>query len=105
MYKFLTNDGDLFYFQTNLNAPRGRIISLNVKTQELKEIIPQSQNVLQNACCVNRQLLVSYMEDVKEVLKLYNKQGKLIRDLKLPTMGSVYASGKWNRKNVMNKMK
>src|SRR5205085_10785736 len=51
-YSFVDNDGGLFWFRTDLDAPRGRIIGIDIDQPERanwKEIIPQAEETLRGA--------------------------------------------------------
>jgi prolyl oligopeptidase len=73
-YSYITNDGTLFYFKTNLNAPRYRIISINFASPEVthwKEVIPHTEDVLSYAVPANHnQMILAYMQHVKHVIKV-----------------------------------
>lgn len=91
-YEFVGNDGPVFWFQTDLKAPRGKIVAINVNHPERehwKELIPESKDTLQAARVVNRQFIVTYMQDAKSVVKIFDLAGKPVRDLALPGIGSV----------------
>uniref|UniRef100_A0A673K409 Prolyl endopeptidase n=1 Tax=Sinocyclocheilus rhinocerous TaxID=307959 RepID=A0A673K409_9TELE len=88
-YTYITNEGTVFTLRTNLDAPRYRLITIDLQKPEQthwKTLIPQHEkDVLGFVECVNqRYLLVNYVHDVKDILQLYELQsGKLIRDLPL----------------------
>ena len=37
LYSDVTNDGEVFYFHTNINSPKYKLISMNIRTKEVKE--------------------------------------------------------------------
>lgn len=93
-YDYITNNNTLFYFMTNLNAPRKKVICIDITNPNYEnwvELIPQTHSVLTNVFCVNQSyLLVNYMKDVKDVLYLYRlNDGSFIRELELPGLGSI----------------
>lgn len=91
-YHFIDNGGSLFYFKTDLQAPRGRIIAIDITKpdrNEWQEIIPRQDDVLSFARVVNNQLVVAYMHDAHHVLKLYDLDGSFVREIELPTLGSL----------------
>ena len=48
-YTFIDNDGPIFFFRTDNDAPRGRVIAINVNHPEpenWKEIIPEADETL-----------------------------------------------------------
>jgi len=93
-YDYLTNDGSLFFFLTNLDAPLYKIISIDFNNPERSnwtDVIPQSEkDVLSYALCVNGdKLLICWIRDVVDVLELYSLSGSLIRKFDMPGLGSV----------------
>ena len=93
-YSYLYNQGSKFYFKTDKDAPRGRIVLIDFKKPAQKfwkEIIPQQKEVLHYAKVVNGMLVVDYMKDAHDIIRIYTLDGKFVRELKLPTLGSVYS--------------
>uniref|UniRef100_A0A8B9JPS7 Prolyl endopeptidase n=1 Tax=Astyanax mexicanus TaxID=7994 RepID=A0A8B9JPS7_ASTMX len=88
-YSYVTNEGSVFTFRTNLDAPRYRVINIDLQQPERERwstLIPQhDKDVLGFVQCVNqRHLLVNYVHDVKDILQVYElSTGKWIRDLPL----------------------
>ncbi len=91
-YEFLANVGPVFYFQTDLDAPRGRIIAIdsdNPARENWRQIIPESSDILDFAACVNNQLVIAYLTDVHHQLKIFTLAGSFVREIPLPTLGTV----------------
>jgi prolyl oligopeptidase len=91
-YEFLGNDGSLFYFRTNLDAPRYRVIGIDVDSaarSSWKEILPQSDDVLESVSLVNETFVAAYLEDAHSRVALFGKDGAHLKDIDLPTLGSV----------------
>ncbi|KAF7665443.1 hypothetical protein LDENG_00139290 [Lucifuga dentata] len=88
-YSYVTNEGSVFTFRSNLDAPRYRLINIDIEKPEREHwttLIPQHEkDVLGFVSCVNqRHLLVNYLHDVKDILQLYElSTGQLVRDLPL----------------------
>ncbi|XP_056154379.1 prolyl endopeptidase-like [Lampris incognitus] len=88
-YSYVTNEGSMFTFHTNLDAPRYRLINIDLQRpdrQHWNTLIPQhDKDVLGFVSCVNkRHLLVNYLKDVKDILQLYElSTGQKVRDLPL----------------------
>lgn len=96
MYSFLGNDGPVFYFHTDVGAPRGRVISIDTTKpmkKSLREIIPQSADALENVTFVNDMLIASFLKDARSQVKIYQPNGKFVRDVDLPGIGSVRGLG------------
>lgn len=89
-YGYICNDDSLFYFQTNENAKNGKIISLDFDTIKKKELIPESKDPLDFVICTNQKyLVINYVHDVQDTLKLYDLSGSFIKDLPLPGIGQI----------------
>jgi prolyl oligopeptidase len=95
-YDFIDNVGSVFYFSTDRNAPRQRIVAIDLnKPQEAnwKTIVPESQQTLQSVHMVNNQLVSEYLADARSVVKVTDLKGKLVREIALPGIGSVSGFG------------
>ncbi len=94
-YSVLGNDGPLFYFKTNKNAPNGRIIAIDSSSPnpQIREIIPETQNPVNDANLIGNRLLLTYMIDVLARVKVFDLEGNHERDVKLPGVGSIWGFG------------
>jgi prolyl oligopeptidase len=96
-------DGHVF-ITTNEDAPRYHVFVTdagNYDRENWKEIIPQSDAVLQGVSVWGGKLLAQYEQNATSQLKLFDLQGKKLSDLALPAIGTVYETGgKWNRDEV-----
>ena len=93
-YNFVGNDGSVFYFQNDLGAPRGRLIAIDIDQPERarwRVIIPESLDTLSHVSILNHQFITTWMHHAHSSVRVYNKLGKLIRDVELPGLGT--ASG------------
>jgi len=92
------------YITTNEDAPRSRVLvvdAANPKHENWKEIIPQSDAVLQNTAILGGKLGAQYEKNASSLLKLFQLDGKFIDDIPLPAIGTVAGTGgKWNRQEV-----
>jgi prolyl oligopeptidase len=91
-YSFMGNEGERFWFKTNLNAPRGRVIEIhlgNQERQQWREVIPETSDTLEYARILNRQILGSYFKDAHSAVRIFDLNGTFIRDLVLPGTGTV----------------
>lgn len=87
VYDFITSQGDLLYLKTNSEAENFRLITINTKTNEIKEIISEDKNgLLEDITRVHgNYFLVRYLSHVKSVLYLFDmKTGKQLRKFDLP---------------------
>ncbi len=92
------------YITTNEDAPRYRVFVANAasaKRENWKEIIPQSDAVLQGASVTGGKLLAQYEHNATSELKLFALDGKKLADLPLPAIGGVVStSGRYDRNEV-----
>jgi prolyl oligopeptidase len=91
-YAFLGNDGPVFWFRTNLNAPRGRIIAIDTtKPEEIRELVPQTEDKLNAAEVVGDRFIANYLKDAHSVVRLFELTGTPAGEIALPGLGT--ASG------------
>jgi len=91
-YDFIDNDGTTFYFHTTLDAPRGRIIAIDITHPEpanWRVLVPEQEDVIANVQRVNHQFVVQYMHDASHRLKLYHTDGSFAHEIELPAPGSI----------------
>ncbi len=91
-YDFIGNDGSHFYFTTDHDASRKRIIAIDIHNPERthwQELIPEQEMVIAFTLLVNQQFVVVYMQDAHHIVKLYEKDGRFVREIELPTLGSI----------------
>ena len=82
---------DQFYVMTNHEAPRYRVFKVDPRKParaSWKEIVPQSEATLQNADVVGEHLVLTYLRNAASEIELHNLNGKLVRKVELPALGS-----------------
>ena len=95
-YNFIDNDGPVFWFRTDSNAPKARIITIDTRKPQRtnwKEIVPESAQTLVSATIVNNELLVDYLNDAHSQVKVFDLKGKPLHDVDLPGIGSAGGFG------------
>ncbi|MGD9564231.1 MAG: prolyl oligopeptidase family protein [Pyrinomonadaceae bacterium] len=94
-YGYVGNDGPEFYFRTDNGAERGRLVSVNVLAKDIvwKEIVPEAEETLGGVQMINDQFVLSYLKDAYSNIRIYDKAGKHVRDVKLPGIGSAGGFG------------
>ena len=90
-YQFVGNDGAVFYFTTDKDAPRGRFVAIDTSKRgvELRELIPQTTETLQGVSYVGGRFLASYLKDAHTQVKVFDKEGKLLSEVAFPGLGTV----------------
>ncbi|MCI0353557.1 MAG: prolyl oligopeptidase family serine peptidase, partial [Acidobacteria bacterium] len=100
-FKLLGSQGSRFWFYTDWNAPRGRIIAFDLERPQPRhwmEVVPQAQepisgrsNVGGNALGMfGKHLVLVYLKDGRPFLRTFDLQGKLKKEAAFPTGGSVW---------------
>jgi prolyl oligopeptidase len=92
------------YITTNEDAPRYRLFVAeagNYERDDWTELIPQTGSVLQGVGVWGGKLFTQYEQNATSQLKIFDLGGKLISEIHLPALGTVFASdGKWNRDEI-----
>ena len=95
-YTFIDNDGPVFYFRTDFQAPNRRVIAIDTRRpdpQDWKEIIPEAKDKLEAVHLVGNQFVASYLKDAHTQVKLFTPDGTPVRELELPTIGTASGFG------------
>jgi prolyl oligopeptidase len=87
-YSFIDNDGSVFWLETDLDAPRGRAIAIDISNGNQTEIIPERAETLQGVSVLNHQFVAAYLKDAHSQIKIFNLDGSWVRDITLPGLGS-----------------
>lgn len=95
-YYLIDNDGPVFYFRTNKDAPRGRVIAIDTAQPDeanWKELIPQSEETLRAVSLVGDRLLANYLKDAHTQVKVFDVAGKFQSEVELPGLGTATGFG------------
>lgn len=90
-YTFVGNEGSRFWFQTDLQSPRGKVIEIDITNPvrgNWKVIVPESQEALQTVTFVNRKFILNYLKDAYTQVKIYDTTGKFVSEIAFPGIGS-----------------
>jgi prolyl oligopeptidase len=92
--------GSHLYLMTNYNAPRYRLLRVELSTpQEANwtELIPEGKSTLEDVEIVGDWIVAQYMEKACSRLKVFSLTGEYLRDIDLPTLGTVTGlNGQWD---------
>ncbi|MGA9507392.1 MAG: prolyl oligopeptidase family serine peptidase [Candidatus Sulfotelmatobacter sp.] len=92
------------YIVTNEDAPRYRMFMAeagNYERDDWTEIIPQTEAVLQGAALWGGKIFAQYEQNASSQLRLFDLEGKVISNIHLPALGTVFGSeGKWNHDEI-----
>jgi prolyl oligopeptidase len=95
-YAPINNDGTLFWLLTTLDAPNGRVISIDLNHPERenwKTVIPESTNKLSDISIIDDTFIVNYLADAQSRVELMRLDGSPIEQLHLPAIGTAYGFG------------
>jgi prolyl oligopeptidase len=92
-YAPIDNDGTLFWLLTTLDAPNGKVISIDLNNpgrEHWKTVIPESTNKLSDISMVDNTFIANYLADAQSLVELRRLDGSLIERLALPAIGTAY---------------
>ena len=91
----LVNEGSKLFLVTNLNAPNKKIVTVdasNPTPENWVDFIPETKNVL-SPSTAGGYFFTEYMVDAVSKVMQYDYDGKLVREVKLPGVGSAAGFG------------
>lgn len=89
------NDGSTLYLTTDRNAPNKRLVKVDFKDPKEEnwvDVIPETENVLSIGSGMGY-FFASYMQDAVSVVKQYDYNGRLVREVQLPGIGTARGFG------------
>ena len=93
-YHVVGNDGDTFYVLTDKDAPRRRVVAIELATPDAsawKTVIPEAPGATcwRATSMVANRFVTQWMTDAHELLKVFALDGTFEREIALPAIGSV----------------
>lgn len=87
-YQFLGNEGSRFWFYTDLNAPRGKVVAIDVGGEELErwvEVIPETEEAMAGGSTVGGnamkivggRIVILYRKDARSIVRSFDLNGAL----------------------------
>ncbi|PZO59540.1 MAG: S9 family peptidase [Phormidesmis priestleyi] len=99
-YSLIDNDGTTFWFRTDLDAPKGRVISIDIASPERtyehsqwQTLIPEAEETLESVGVLNHQFVADYLKDAYTQVKIFDLTGAFVRNVDLPGIGSAGGFG------------
>jgi prolyl oligopeptidase len=95
-YTLIANDGPVFWFRTDLDATRGKIIAIDVTKPERKNwrvVVPEAAETLQGVTFVNQMFVADYLKDAHTQVKIFTTSGKVVREVEFPGLGTASGFG------------
>lgn len=90
-YGFIGNVGTRFYYRTNRNAPRYKVISIDIEhpnPANWKDVVRESEDLLEDVSLVGGRLVCSYLKDARSEIRVHRLDGGFVREVDLPGIGS-----------------
>ncbi|MDB6169251.1 MAG: family peptidase, partial [Verrucomicrobia bacterium] len=91
-YSVIGNDADTLFLETNLGAPRGKVIAIDLKTPAApswRTLVPESEDNIDSVVHVGHRFVTTYMHDVKSRISVFGADGKALGEIPLPGIGSI----------------
>ena len=91
-YGFVGNRGATFFVQTDLDAPRGKLVAIDLKKPDRthwRDLIPEAADKLEMVHHVGRGFVTVRLHRASAAVAFHDEKGAKIRDLPLPGIGSV----------------
>ena len=93
--------GDSVFLMTDWQAPNRRVLLVDLtkpQREDWHEVIPTGTSVIDGLTTVGGKLCVNYLESVQSRVKIYEPDGKFIREIAFPVIGSVSGMyGHWDK--------
>jgi len=89
-FSLIGNDGPLFYFETDDQAPNGRVIAIDIRNPEKenwREVIAESDLPLQSVGLTGNLFVASYLRDAVSYVRMFRTNGTHVRDVEFPGIG------------------
>jgi len=90
-YRFVGSQGPVLWFQTTLDAPRGRLIAIDMRAPDRarwRTLVAETEARLETASAVGRRFVLNYLQDAHSVVEIHGLDGKPQQTLKLPALGT-----------------
>lgn len=95
-HSIIDNDGSRLIIRTNLNAPNGKIVVTDAARptpENWKDLIPETSEPIRSVSTAGKKIFVSYLKDAKSLIKQYDYNGNLEREVELPAIGTAGGFG------------
>jgi len=96
--RVIDNAGDVFFVQTNQDAPLGRVVQVDINKpakRYWRTVIAEGADKMEDVELIGGHFVVHTLKDAHSVLQIYALRGALSETIKLPGIGTIAAiSGK-----------
>jgi len=91
-YTVLGNRGSVIYLRTDLDAPRNRIIAIDLADParaNWRTVVPEGPDVIEAAAFIGGRFVVNYLHDAHSRLAVFAADGRPEGEIQLPGLGTV----------------
>ncbi len=95
-YSIIGTRDDTVWIMTDLDAPFGRVIEIDLKKPERKHwktLIAESKQTLESASVVGGVIVAQYLRDARSVVERFSLDGKSLGEVALPGIGTASGFG------------
>jgi prolyl oligopeptidase len=84
-WAYLGNQGDTFFFRTNLDAPRQRVVALDLsqRTPQPRQVIGQRDALLSTASMIGGRLIATYLSAANSEVRTFDLSGRELSRIQL----------------------
>lgn len=94
-WKLIDGMGKTLWFVTNWDAPRYRLVAIDLgaRQPEWRELVSQSAETLQQGTIIGNQLVLQYLKDASSRALVYDLNGRSVRTISLNGIGTAAGFG------------
>lgn len=94
-YGFIGNQGSVYYFTTDKDAPRSKVIAIDVSaaTPTPVTLIPESADTLEGVSMIGGKFIAVYLHDAHSRVQTFDLAGRPLGEIDLPGIGTAGGFG------------
>lgn len=96
-HRFVGNRDDTFWFWTDLDAPRGRIVAVDLDAPsraDWRELVPEADETISSwigATAIGDRIVIGYVEDARTLVRVFDESGRSLYRLDLAREGPIWS--------------
>ncbi len=95
-YSFVGNDGPVFFFKTDREAPRRQLVAVDIRQPEPEHhhvLIAQREETLTGVGLVGNLFVTHYLKDARTQIRMHSMDGQFVREAEFPGIGTASGFG------------
>ncbi|MBB77210.1 MAG: S9 family peptidase [Planctomycetaceae bacterium] len=95
-YSFVGNDGPMFFFKTDHDAPRKKLVAIDIRKPAGSAetvLIEQRDETLTGVGLVGNLFVTKYLKDARTQIRIHTLTGAFVREVEFPGIGSASGFG------------